>query len=122
MVGKEWLVDASGCDDGLLAQRRCILEICDGIIRDLDLHVIGEPSVNQFPRGGMTVFYLLTESHLACHTYPECGVATFNLYCCRERAEWPWHDELVHALLAKSVTVTVVTRGTGSTAEAAGGK
>ena len=33
--------------------------------------------------GGVTGLIMLTESHLACHTYPEYQTATFNLYCCR---------------------------------------
>jgi len=32
---------------------------------------------------GVTGLLLLTESHLACDTFPERGFASFNLYCCR---------------------------------------
>jgi len=31
----------------------------------------------------VTGLLLLTESHLACDTFPERGFASFNLYCCR---------------------------------------
>ena len=55
--------------------------------------------------------FLLTESHLACHTYPELGVATFNLYCCRNRPRWDWEKKLSDALSASIVTVRVATRG-----------
>ena len=54
-----------------------------------------------------------SESHLACHTYPEFGVATFNLYCCRARPEWPWRGRLREALGATQVTVRALPRGGG---------
>jgi len=122
MVGKEWLVDASGCDAALLRERSRVVTVCDRIIRDLDLHVIGDPVIHSFPDGGgLTAFYLLTESHLACHTYPESGIATFNLYCCHERPEWNWGEELASAFAAKDTNVTVVARGTGVSGTAAVG-
>jgi S-adenosylmethionine decarboxylase len=61
----------------------------------------------------------LTESHLACHTYPEYGTATFNLYCCRSRPEWDWESELRSALSAGSVTVTKLERGKSGPLDAA---
>jgi S-adenosylmethionine decarboxylase len=118
-VGKEWLVDALGCDASVLAESGRLLELCAQIIGDLDLHVVGSPALHQFPSGGLTLFYLLTESHLACHTYPELGIATFNLYCCRERADWNWRQELTRALSADTVTITKVTRGADYTANPA---
>jgi S-adenosylmethionine decarboxylase len=74
--------------------------------------VVGKPLWHQFPgAGGVTGLYLLSESHLACHTYPEFGAATFNLYCCSERAAWEWEGELRAALGATSVQVSRVVRG-----------
>ena len=57
---------------------------------------------------------LLTESHLCCHTYPESGVATFNLYCCRERPRWPWAEVLADVLRARRVEVRAHARGGGA--------
>jgi S-adenosylmethionine decarboxylase len=76
------------------------------------LHVIGESRWHQFPPpGGITGIFLLTESHLTCHTYPETGVATFNLYCCRPRPAWPWVERLTAALAAQQVSIRALTRG-----------
>jgi hypothetical protein len=36
---------------------------------------------------------------------------TFNLYCCRERAEWNWLPELAEAFGAKDVSVRALARG-----------
>ena len=67
---------------------------------------------HKFPgEGGVTGMAALTESHLACHTYPEHGIATFNLYCCRTRPEWDWEANLKELLAASSVKVTKIERG-----------
>lgn len=110
--GTEWIVDAHGCEAGRLCDPAALRRLCDGVIAALALTVIGEPQVHRFGGpGGVTALYLLAESHLACHTYPESGVATFNLYCCRERAAVDWPTLLAEALGATRVTVTTVARG-----------
>jgi S-adenosylmethionine decarboxylase len=111
-VGREWLVDAAGCDPGRLRNPEVVRSLCAQILRDLDLRVVGNGLVHHFPApGGVTALYLLTESHLACHTYPEHGVATFNLHCCRMRPEWPWESMLAAALSAERVSVRRFDRG-----------
>jgi S-adenosylmethionine decarboxylase len=111
-VGVEWIVDAAGCDAAALRDGGRVRAVMDRVIRDLELSVIGEGLVHTFGgAGGVTALYLLTESHLACHTYPESGVATVNLYCCRRRPEWRWKDGLTEALGAARVTVREVLRG-----------
>ena len=111
-VGTEWLVDAEGCSAEPLRDIETIRRVCDRVIRDLTLQVVGEPQWHQFPQpGGVTGLYLLTESHLACHTYPETGIATFNLYCCNARPEWQWEERLTELLGAPRVQVRFARRG-----------
>ena len=99
----------------LLSDAGVMRRVCEQIIADLDLRVIGEAAWHQFPPpGGVTGLFLLTESHLACHTYPESGIATFNLYCCRERPWWPWTERLKNLLGATRVTVRFARRGAGN--------
>jgi S-adenosylmethionine decarboxylase len=108
IVGTEWLIDASGCRPETLRDTTALRRMFDCIISDLKLQVVGEQMWHCFPTpGGITGLALLTESHLACHTYPEFRTATINLYCCRERAEWPWAERLAEILGAQSVTVRV---------------
>ena len=108
IVGTEWLIDASGCSPEILRDTNALRHMFDCIINDLNLQVVGEQMWHSFPSpGGVTGLALLTESHLACHTYPEFRTATINLYCCRERAEWPWAERLDEMLGAQSVTVRV---------------
>ncbi len=114
IVGFEWLIDAIDCDKNALREVETLRSIFARIISDLQLKTIGDGSWHKFDgEGGVTGLVMLTESHLACHTYPEHGTATFNLYCCRERPEWDWEENLKQMLGAKNVVVEKWERGTG---------
>jgi S-adenosylmethionine decarboxylase len=105
-VGTEWVVDASGCRAAALRDRATLERVFRRAIDELGLAMAAEPVWHVFPgEGGVTGMVLLTESHLVCHTYPEHASATFNLYCCRERPEWPWAERLGELLGASEVTV-----------------
>jgi S-adenosylmethionine decarboxylase len=111
-TGAEWLIDATDCSGASLGDLDTVRAVCEAVVADLRLCVVGEPNWHQFPApGGVTGMYLLTESHLTCHTFPEWGVATFNLYCCRPRDNWPWEERLAEFLGAKRVVVQCVPRG-----------
>jgi S-adenosylmethionine decarboxylase len=111
-VGSEWIVDGAECRPQALRDLTLLRRLCEDVIAELGLRVIGQPAWHQFPgHAGVTGLYLLSESHLACHTYPELGVASFNLYCCRSRPAWPWAEFLAERLGAQRVTVRHVSRG-----------
>jgi S-adenosylmethionine decarboxylase len=111
IVGTEWLVEAQGCDPGELRNEAALRVVFDRIIADLGLKSI-DSIWHSFPNeGGVTGIVALTESHLACHTYPEYGTATFNLYCCRTRPEWDWELNLKTTLGAQTVDVLKIERG-----------
>ena len=110
-LGTEWLIDASGCDEAALADLDRLRGVFNRVIRDLELNVLGEIAWHQFEYpGGVSGLALLSESHLTCHTYPEFRAATFNLYCCRERASWTWETALKEMLGATEVKVSVFER------------
>ncbi len=110
-LGTEWLIDASGCEAAALSDLNRLREVFESVIRDLNLNVLGEIAWHQFDHpGGISGLALLSESHLSCHTYPEFRAATFNLYCCRNRAAWRWETALKEMLGATEVRVRVFQR------------
>ncbi len=122
IVGTEWLIEASGCSAESLRDERRLQEIFERVVAELGLKTI-DSVWHKFPgEAGVTGLVALTESHLACHTYPEYGTATFNLYCCRSRPEWDWESNLKTSLDADTVTVMKIERGAPNRkTEAAGG-
>jgi len=111
IVGTEWLIEATGCTAARLQDEAVVRTVLSAVIADLGLKAIGSVWHKFEGEGGVTGLIALTESHLACHTYPEHGTATFNLYCCRERPEWDWDTNLQSMLGAANVTVTKIERG-----------
>lgn len=112
MLGTEWLVDASGCNAEALKSVDVLGRLFARIVSELALKPLHEPAWHVFPEpGGVTGFVMLTESHLACHSYPELGTVTINLYCCRPRPDWPWQERLAELLGATSVRVSAHDRG-----------
>ena len=112
VTGAEWIVDAHGCDPSSLRSCAALGRLFARIVDELGLHPAAEPVWHVFPaQGGITGMLLLTESHLACHTFPERGFAAFNLYCCQPREAWPWPERLREAIGATDVKVTTLLRG-----------
>jgi len=111
IVGTEWLIEAVDCNPERLRDESLLRSVFERLISDLGLKAVGEVW-HKFPgEGGVTGLIALTESHLACHRYPEYGTATFNLYCCRTRPEWNWEQNLKTKLEASVVAVTKLERG-----------
>ncbi|HEX2690646.1 MAG TPA: S-adenosylmethionine decarboxylase [Kofleriaceae bacterium] len=109
--GIEWLIDGHDCVPAKLRDRSAVLGLLDRIVAVMDLHVIST-AVHMFPGpGGITALYLLAESHLTIHTFPETGVATLNAYCCRPRQPAPWGALFAELLGARGVTATEHVRG-----------
>jgi S-adenosylmethionine decarboxylase len=109
--GIEWLIDGHDCAPAKLRDRMAVLGLLDRIVAAMDLHVISA-AVHVFPgAGGITAMYLLAESHLTIHTFPEIGAATLNAYCCRPHAPAPWRALLGELLGAQRVTVVEHVRG-----------
>lgn len=120
IVGTEWLIEATGCKKAALRDENTIRAVMNAIVTDLGLISIGDVWHKFDGEGGVTGMLALTESHLACHTYPEYEIATFNLYCCRSRPEWDWEGELRIRLGATDVRVTRIDRGSPAVRNAGG--
>ncbi len=109
-MGQVWSIDASGLDPARLSGERgvsALKGLFEALIEAADLHPIANPIWHLFggEHAGVTGIVALSESHLACHTFPEHGGMTLDLYTCMTRPAPDWQalfsehlggDEPVH--------------------------
>jgi S-adenosylmethionine decarboxylase len=114
-TGREWLVEAFGCDAERLTRVDALQRLFEVAVQELALHPVGDAVWHQFPApGGITGLWLLAESHLTVHTFPEFKSACINLFCCTPRRSWEWDVRLAALLGATDVRVRSVTRAYGA--------
>ena len=82
-VGKHLIIDITDIteDFDLLEKVETIKPLMELIIQKGKLNVVGEIK-HQFYPIGCTLLYLLSESHLSIHTYPELWKCSIDLYTC----------------------------------------
>jgi S-adenosylmethionine decarboxylase len=111
MAGVEWIIEGYGCSPEGLRDLSVLRALFRALIDELSLHTVGEILWHQFPNtGGITGLALLSESHLACHTFPEHRSICLNLFSCRPRPRWDFESRLRQYLGAEYATVREVTR------------
>ncbi len=62
-----------------------VLDQVERLVTDSGLGVMAKHSVS-FPGGGLTLVWVLAESHLVIHYWPEEGYATIDLHVCDYRS------------------------------------
>jgi S-adenosylmethionine decarboxylase len=96
-----------------LRDRARLAGLFEELVVLLELKVIGTPQWHVFPEpGGVTGLALLSESHLAIHTFPERGFAALNVYSCRHRAAPDFAALLARHLRSTGLHVRELPRGT----------
>ncbi len=111
MHGREWIVEAHGCDPTALTDLDKLRALFRCLIEGLSLRPVQEAIWHQFPhQGGVTGVCLLAESHLACHTFPEYRSLCLNVFCCRPRPEWDFAGHLRREFSASAVRVRRIDR------------
>ncbi len=114
MTGIEWIVEAYGCAPDRLTDLATLQSLFARIVSDIDLHPCQEPQWHRFPdSGGITGICVLSESHIACHSFPEYRPFVPNLFCCRPRADWDFSGQLRQLLGAREVVVRRLDRPYG---------
>ena len=90
VVGKQVLMDVKNIDRNKLKLVEDIKPFMDKVVEELNLNMVGECS-KQFEKNntpyGVTMVYLLAESHLSIHTFVDEGKVTIDLFTCGWGAE-----------------------------------
>lgn len=112
MLGEEWVVDARGCDADALRDPVRLRGLVAHLLDAMRLTPAVPPLEHRFGgEAGITILVLLTESHLAIHTFPEVGALTLNVYCCKPRTPIDWRATLARHVGASGASVRTLVRG-----------
>ena len=105
------MIEAFGCSTDTLCDKAALRGLFDVIVSEMELSPVGEPVWHQFPgTGGVTGIWLLQESHLALHSFPEHASLCLNLFCCKQRPAMQWQARLGGLLGSSRVHVRELVR------------
>ncbi|HOB23188.1 MAG: S-adenosylmethionine decarboxylase proenzyme [Firmicutes bacterium] len=110
-LGRHILCETYGCDPKVLNNRKVIEEIMVGAALAAGAEV-REVAFHKFSPQGVSGVVVISESHLAIHTWPELGYAAVDVFTCGDKVD-PWLacSYLVEHFKAKDVDTTEVKRG-----------
>ena len=81
-VGKHCLITIRNVPDASILEKfESVKPLFDTIVSKCKLHVVSEAGY-QFTPVGATYVYVLSESHMSIHTYPENNSAYMDIFCC----------------------------------------
>ena len=80
-LGHHYMIDIMNVDINILNNLEKIKEIMESAIKIGKMTIVGS-DVHKFQPRGFTGFYMLAESHLSFHTWPEKNLISIDLYSC----------------------------------------
>jgi S-adenosylmethionine decarboxylase len=88
-------------------------KILDIICKKYDFHILHKIE-HAFEPYGSTILYMLSESHISIHTFPEKNYMAVDIYTCRsydDNSAYNWiYNYLIETLDAKLETPTIIRR------------
>jgi S-adenosylmethionine decarboxylase len=75
-----------GCQRDLINDKRLVLIVLDRISQVLKLRVL-KRVLHEFSPHGISAVYLLAESHIAFHSFPEIGLVDLEIVSCSSSSD-----------------------------------
>lgn len=72
--------------------------ILDVICKKYDFHILNKTE-HSFQPYGSTILYMLSESHISIHTFPEKNYIAFDIYTCRSYSDDSTYKWIYHYLI-----------------------
>ncbi len=109
-AGKHFLASYLDCDEQAIADLQGLLGAMEQAVHASGATVL-DSTPYVFPPNGLTVVYLLSESHASLHTYPEYAACFVDLFTCGDRCCAEKFDAVLRSYLKpKTVNAKLFTR------------
>ena len=116
IIGTVYMIDFEGVEDViLLGDPERLSRLLRNCVEAAEVRIVGEPLVHVFDSQGegLTYLALLSQSHLAAHTWPEYRFLSVDFYTCGDADKARMALEALQLCIpCRQVSLTVSTRGT----------
>ncbi|MGE5580116.1 MAG: adenosylmethionine decarboxylase [Bacillota bacterium] len=110
-LGRHVLAEVFGCEFRILNDLDRIREILVSAALTAGAEV-RETAFHRFSPQGVSGVVVISESHIAIHTWPELGYAALDVFTCGERVDpWVALDAIVKDFGSTNVTAQEMKRG-----------
>jgi S-adenosylmethionine decarboxylase len=109
-LGKQYIVDFHGCNAETLKDVRQVAEAMKTAARLMNATIV-DTLFHQFSPYGVSGVVVISESHLAIHTWPEYGFAAVDVFTCGPLDVHKGIHFLKTAFGATKIEVNMVERG-----------
>lgn len=80
-VGLHYIVDIDGIRNELITNNDKLIELCDVSLEIGEVTILNK-MIHHFEPHGLTLLYLLSESHFSMHTWPEHNKIRIDFFSC----------------------------------------
>jgi len=99
--GKHMVCDFKGIKNiNLLNNCDELMNMLDEICIENDFQILGKLE-HKFDPIGCSIIFLLSESHISIHTFPEKNHMSFDMYTCRQYENNAIYNNIYNGLLGK---------------------
>ncbi len=110
-LGRHLLIELFSCDRALLDDPGRLEKVMQEAAIAAGATIV-ESVFHRFQPHGVSGVVVISESHLAIHTWPEHGFAAVDFFTCGARVDyWRAHDLLKEVFAAETVEVRELLRG-----------
>lgn len=83
-VGIHYIIDIDNIQGDILYNNDKLIDICDQCLDTSQVNILNKSS-HAFSPQGLTLLYLLAESHFSLHSWPEEGKLRIDFFSCTTR-------------------------------------
>jgi S-adenosylmethionine decarboxylase len=109
-MGIHIIAEIYGVESGKISKVEDVKLLLDRSISKSGLHVVSS-IFHQFNPNGVSAVYLLSESHLSIHTWPEHGYVALDIFTCgKDDSAFKAFESIIEELNPKNVEKKVIRR------------
>lgn len=97
-LGKHLIASYSGCDRKALTDLPNLIKAMNNAVAASGATILSQ-NQHIFEPNGLTMVFLLSESHATIHTYPEYGACFVDLFTCGDKCSAEKFDTVLRAYL-----------------------